>query len=131
MLVVPVGGFPTLETTTMMNATHFLEWFEFSLISNLPLNSLIILDNAKYHNTVVEKTPTKSSTKREMKAWLDNRRILYNPKDLKQDLFRIIQLCHTSTVYHTDRIAHQYGHKAVRLLSPTVNSIPSRWPGQQ
>ena len=109
-----------------MNATHFLEWFEFSLMPNLPLNSLIIFDNAKYHNTVVKKTPTKSSMKREMKAWLDNRGISYNPKDLKQDLF---QSCHTSTVYHTDRIAHQYGHKVVRLPIShcELNPIEMAW----
>ena len=106
-----------------MNATHFLEWFEFSPMPNLPLNSLIILDNAKYHNTVVEKTPTKSSTKREMKAWLDNHGISYNPKDLKQDLF---QSCHTSTV---DRIAHQYGQEVVRLPIShcELNPIEMAW----
>ena len=124
-MVVPVGGFPNLENFEKnsgdyhdeVNATHFLEWFEFSLMPNLPLNSLIILDNAMYQQREVSqyccRENTKSSTKREMKAWLDNRGISYNLKDLKQDLFRIIQSCHTSTVYHTDRIAHQYGHEVV------------------
>ena len=39
-------------------------------------------DNAKYHNTVVEKTPTKSSTKDVMRQWLTNHGIAFNPKDL-------------------------------------------------
>ena len=51
-----------------MNSTHFLEWFEKQLIPNIPPNSIIILDNAKYHNTVVEKVPTKCSTKKIMKG---------------------------------------------------------------
>ena len=38
-----------------MNAQHFLEWFETQLVPNIPPHSLIILYNAKYHNTVVEK----------------------------------------------------------------------------
>ena len=138
MLVVIVGGFPTLKNFLFkknfgnyhdeLNATHFLEWFQFSLIPNLLPNSLI-LNNAKYHNTVVEKTPTKRSMKREMKAWLDNHGISYKPKDLKQDLFRIIQSCHTSTVYHTDRIAHQYGHEVVRLpiSHGELKSIEMAW----
>ena len=64
-----------------------------------------------------------------MKAWLDNSGISYNPKDLKQDLFRIIQSCHTSTVCHTDRIAHQYGHKVVRLPIShcELNPIKMAW----
>ena len=30
-----------------MISTHFLEWFEKQLISNIPPNSIIILDNAR------------------------------------------------------------------------------------
>ena len=42
-----------------MNTQHFMEWFEQSLIPQLPPQSLIILDDAKYHNaSVVEKVPT-------------------------------------------------------------------------
>ena len=38
-----------------MNIAHFMEWFEKQLIPNIPPHSLIILDNAKYHNGVIEK----------------------------------------------------------------------------
>ena len=110
-----------------MNATHFLEWFEFSLMPNLPLNSLIILDNTKYHNTVAKKTPTKSSTKREIKAWLDNRGISYNPKDLKQDLFRIIQSCHTSTVYHTENSSPVWARSSQTSSHCALNPIEMAW----
>ena len=53
-----------------------MEWSEHSF---LPPQSLIIVDNAKYHNAVVVKVPTKSSTKAFMKEWLD--------KHLKRDLY--------------------------------------------
>ena len=52
-----------------MNAQHFLEWFEKTLLPRIPSNSIIVMDNAKYHNTVVEKVPTKSSTKKVMQTW--------------------------------------------------------------
>ena len=50
-----------------MNTQHFMEWFEHSFLPQLPPQSLIIVDNAKYHNAVVEKVPTKSSTKTVMR----------------------------------------------------------------
>lgn len=75
-----------------MNAEHFLEWFEYRLIPNIPPASLIILDNAKYHNTVVERIPTKSSTKAVMREWLTNQGITFDSKDLKRDLFKLIQM---------------------------------------
>ncbi|XP_062523606.1 uncharacterized protein LOC134198261 [Corticium candelabrum] len=47
-----------------MNTAHFMEWFRERLIPNLSATSVIDLDNAKYPNSVVEKIPTKRSTKR-------------------------------------------------------------------
>ena len=65
-----------------MNAARFLEWFEYCLIPDLPPHSLIILDNAKYRNTIIEKIPTKSSTKRVMKQY--NHGVTYYSKDLRK-----------------------------------------------
>ncbi len=39
-----------------MNSAHFIEWLEKQLLPNIPPYSLIILDNASYHNCVEEKT---------------------------------------------------------------------------
>ena len=36
-----------------MNSAHFLEWFEDSLLPALKEPSVIIIDNASYHNTRV------------------------------------------------------------------------------
>ena len=105
----------SLDYHDEMNAAHFLEWFEYCLIPDLPPHSLKILDNAKYHNTIVEKIPTKRSTKRVMKQWLDNHGITYDSKDLKKDLFKLIQSCNAITFYQTDCVAARYGHEVVRL----------------
>jgi transposase len=37
-----------------MNWENFSKWFETQLLDNIPKNSLIILDNAKYHNVLVD-----------------------------------------------------------------------------
>ena len=65
-----------------MNTQHFMEWFKHRLLPQLPPHSLIIVDNAKYHNAVVEKAPTKNSTKTVMKEWLDKCGIAYLSTDL-------------------------------------------------
>lgn len=38
-----------------MNVAHFLNWFEYELIPNLPSHSLIILGHTKKYKAVVEK----------------------------------------------------------------------------
>ena len=73
------------------------------------------MDNAKYHNTVVEKVPTKSSTKKVMQTWLERHQIEYERSDLKRDLLRRIQAVNAKTLYKTDKIAKKYGHEVVRL----------------
>ena len=56
-----------------MNTKRFMEWWTIQLLPNIPDHSIIVLDNASYHNGVVEKIPTKSSLncKREMQEWLE------------------------------------------------------------
>ena len=88
-----------------MNAKHFLEWFDKTLISRLPPKSVIVLDNAKYHNTPIEKIPTKSFLKKVTQDWLEQHGIPYKPTDLNRDLLQKIQRAQVSTVYETDHIA--------------------------
>ena len=51
-----------------MNTKHCMEWYQKQLLPHCPQKSVIVLDNAKYHNGVVEKVPTKSSTKKDIMA---------------------------------------------------------------
>ena len=68
-----------------MNGEHFLDWFENRLMHNVPERSVIVLDNAPYHNVVLEKVPTKSSTKTMMKEWLTSKNIAFEDTDLKSE----------------------------------------------
>ena len=112
-----------------MNAQHFLEWFEKTLLPRIPSNSIIVMDNAKYHNTVAEKVPTKSSTKKVMQTWLERHQIEYERSDLKRDLLRRIQAVNAKTLYKTDKIAKKYGHEVVRLpvAHCELNPIELAW----
>ena len=56
------------------------------MINYIPSNSIIVMDNAPYHNQVHEKCPTKSSLKREMVAWLEKKGIPFDPTSIKSML---------------------------------------------
>ena len=77
-----------------MNITHFMEWFTDRLIPNLPPRSVIILDNAKYHNAVVEKVPTMSNKKGEMQDWLTRHNLHLSPDMKKAELLQLIRIIH-------------------------------------
>ena len=46
-----------------MNFNNFFKWLQEKLIPNLEPNSVLILDNAAYHNVQYDKSPTSASKK--------------------------------------------------------------------
>ena len=60
-----------------MNHELFSKWFSEQLLPNMPKHSLIIMDNAPYHNVLSpHSAPTASCKKAEIRAWL--MKTLYN-----------------------------------------------------
>ena len=53
-----------------MNHQHYMEWLTQQLLPNIPLNSVIILDNTTYHNKLKDKPPTTANKMDEIKDWL-------------------------------------------------------------
>ena len=53
------------------------------LIPKLEPNCLIVMDNASYHTRRLQKIPTKSCTKQEMKDWLTSRGMQFPERALK------------------------------------------------
>jgi hypothetical protein len=59
-----------------MNWNNFSEWFQEKLLKNISENSLIIMDNAAYHNVLAEEAfPKKSHSVKSLREWLSNNEI--------------------------------------------------------
>ena len=85
-----------------MTSKHFEEWFHDSLMSNIPANSLIVMDNAPYHSRRLEPIPTMSSRKQIMKDWLTAHGIEFPENALKRELYTLIKMSNITTSYHCE-----------------------------
>lgn len=56
-----------------MNHQNFKKWATEKLLPNLEPHSVIIMDNASYHNTLKNPPPNSSNTKAEILAWLKDK----------------------------------------------------------
>ena len=74
-----------------MNNKHFTKWYQKQLLPHCRPTSVIVLDNAKYNNGVVEKVPTKSGLKKDIMAYLDKHSISYDRPRLKSELFMLLK----------------------------------------
>lgn len=74
-----------------MNRGNFLQWFENQLLHNLENPSVIVMDNASYHSTLINKAPTSSSTKGQIQEWLSNNNVNYERTALKVQLLELVQ----------------------------------------
>ncbi|XP_054259724.1 uncharacterized protein LOC128984429 [Macrosteles quadrilineatus] len=113
-----------------MNKGNYKKWLEELLIPNLPANSVVVVDNAPYHNTVIEKVPNSGSTKQEMRNWLDKMNIAYTNDMLKPTLYALI--CRNKPAYkkyEIDEILSKHNHTCLRLppYHPDLNPIENIW----
>jgi transposase len=115
-----------------MNFENFRKWFVECLLPQIPAGSLIVMDNAPYHNVYVEGTsyPTTSTKKAALIDWLQgNHPALYEESMLKPEL---LQLCRTlcpKPEYELDQIAKTKGHEILRTpqYHPELQPIETCW----
>lgn len=113
-----------------MNYENFSAWVKNQLLPNLPTKSVLVIDNASYHNVCIDKHPTSASTKKEMLAWLAERNIFHNPKDTNPELYKIIKSNKPAhRPYKLDTLLHEHGHSTLRLppYHPELNPIEKIW----
>jgi len=100
-----------------MNYDNFSKWFTEQLLPNIPDKSIIIMDNAKYHNILADDTfPTPRSRKEELQRWIEtNRPALKLERDLlKPELYEICKKEATPPQFKLDEIAEKNGHTILR-----------------
>jgi hypothetical protein len=98
-----------------MNSVVFLGWFENQLMPALKNPSLVVLDNATYHNVKTEDTVCTnfSQKKAVLQNYLTQHSIPFSATDTKKVLYEKIKQKKTPVVY-TDKIANLHGHEVLR-----------------
>ncbi len=113
-----------------MNLELFSKWFESKLLPNIPEKSLIIMDNASYHNCVASySTPTSSCKKEEIIQWLKQNKIPVRDDCLKAELIEILERLSPAPTYIIDEIAKSQGHEVLRTppYHPELQPIETCW----
>ena len=114
-----------------MTSEHFEEWFHdsFSLMPNIPANSLIVMDNAPYHSRRLEPVPTMSSRKQIMQDWLTARGIEFPETALKRELYTLIKMSNFTPKHAVDEMTKAAGHEVVHLplYHCELNPIELAW----
>lgn len=113
-----------------MNFQKFSTWISNKVIPNLPANSVIVMDNAFYHNKQVNRAPTMSSTKEDMITWLQNHDISYCDEYLKAELYQLIKH-HKKPLqeFLIDKVIREAGHEVLHLPPnhPDLNPMEIIW----
>lgn len=113
-----------------MNWGLFRKWFTEKLLPNIPANSLIVMDNAPYHNILSEhSSPTPSCSKKKISDWLEQNKIYCRDDCLKPELIEIIKKIAPEPIYAIDEIAQSYGHEVLRTppYHPELQPIEICW----
>lgn len=107
-----------------------MQWVTTQLLPNLPPKSVLIIDNASYHNVTVHKDPTSATRKKDMITWLVQRNIPHADRLTKPELYKIIKENKTRNhQYHLDTELEKHGHRVLRLppYHPELNPIEKIW----
>ena len=108
----------------------FLEWFR-RLLDVLDRPSVIVVDNASYHNAVTDesKSPTMKDRKAVMQRWLSSHNIAFEARMTKVELYQVIKDNKPPVIYQTDVMAHAAGHMVLRTppRQCQLNAIELIW----
>ena len=113
-----------------MNCERFSEWFQEKLLKNIPDKSLIIMDNASYHNAFTEEAfPKKSHSVKRLQDWLSHNEIPWTKDMLKEELYELCNRFAPKPEYLIDRIANKHGHSILRTppYHPELQPIETCW----
>ena len=113
-----------------MNQELFTKWFREKLLPNIPPKSLIIMDNAAYHNVLsTHSAPTATCKKEKIRSWLAQNNIPLREDCLKVEMVEILNKILPSPTYDLDEIAAENGHEILRTppYHPELQPIETCW----
>ncbi len=113
-----------------MNWENFSKWFRSQLLPNIASESLVILDNAKYHNVLSEQSfPWKSHTKEELTFWLLRNGYPCREDMLKSELFELCARLAPVPEYRLDQLAAEQNVSILRIppYHPELQPIETCW----
>jgi len=113
-----------------MNQELFTKWFKEKLLPNIPEGSLIIMDNAAYHNILsVHSAPTVKCNKEKIRSWLEQNNIPLREDCIKPEMVEILNKIAPLPIYFLDEIATEHGHEILRTppYHPELQPIETCW----
>lgn len=113
-----------------MNNELFAKWFAERLVPNIPTNSLIVMDNASYHNVLSpHSVPTPLCSKTRIRTWLEDNGIACREDCLKAEMVEVLMKVAPAPSYAIDEIAKDHGHEVVRTppYHPELQPIETCW----
>lgn len=113
-----------------MNGDRFQKWFVEKLLPPIPKASLIVMDNASYHNVLADySAPIPTCSKAKIRSWLESNKIPCKDDCLKVELIEILRKIAPEPTYVIDEIARQHGHEVIRTppYHPELQPIEMCW----
>ncbi|MCP4607083.1 MAG: hypothetical protein GY845_00010 [Planctomycetes bacterium] len=113
-----------------MNWDNFSKWFQTQLLPNIPPKSLVILDNAKYHNVLADGFfPSTGSNKKQLRSWLTRNGYAWREDMLKAELLKMCTRLAPVPERRLDIIAAKHDVSILRTppYHPELQPIETCW----
>lgn len=119
-----------------MDENNFTKWFMTQLLPNIPDNSVIIMDNASYHNTYKDDgVPLLTRKKSILQEWLSDNGIAFSDDLLRTQLIELINKHRPIRIYKLDDMLKNdpmYRGRNIEILRtpqyhPELQAIEKCW----
>lgn len=123
------SGGGDIDYHSKMDHQTFSHYVDECLIPKLEKGSVLVMDNASYHNFKRLRKPTKSRTKKDMVQWLKDKGMNVNDKLTKDQIFQQVQSVPDDDLCDIDRRLTEAGIIVERLppYHPELNPIENVW----
>ena len=117
-----------------MDGESYKCYFEKSICQNIPKHSVIVIDNAPYHQKNTENYPTNKWRKQQFVDWLTEKNITFPDKALRAELWTLVK---SEREKFPDKVmetvAKEYGHEILRLppYHCELNLIELAWAAEK